>query len=157
MLQGDAAGAIPLLSEAVDRLQAVRSVFLMVRTKFYLATAFCLNGQLDEALDIYLDLLRLHEEIDDRAELSLTLLGFAAVAHRQGNARRSAILCGAVDPILQSSRVALPPTVKSLYDHEVSLVLQQIDPPTFAQAFAEGTAMTMEEAIRFARAGATNI
>jgi predicted ATPase/transcriptional regulator with XRE-family HTH domain len=156
LLQGDAARAIPLLSESVDRLQAVRSVFLMLRTRFYLATALCLNGQLDEARDIYLDLLQLHEEIDDRSELSLTLLGFAAVAHRQGDAHRSAILCGAVDAILLSSRIALPPAVTALYDHEVSLVLQQIDPTTFAQAFEEGHAMTVEDAIRFARESSVN-
>jgi non-specific serine/threonine protein kinase len=153
LLQDDIDRAIPLLREAIERLQAVGSVFAVLRTRFYLATAYCLNEQLDEAREIYLDLLRLHEEINDRSELSLTLLGFAAIAHRAGDPHRSAVLCGAAYGILDSNGIALPPTVTALYEREVARVLQQIDPDTFQAAYTTGRTMSVEEAIAFARAG----
>ena len=156
LLQDDIDRAIPLLREAIERLHAVRSVFFELRTRFYLATAYCLNGKLDDACAIYLELLQLHEEIEDRSELSLTILGFAALAHRTEDPLRSAVLCGAAHAILESSGAALPPAVTALYEREVRLVLKQIDPDTFNQAFAEGYGMTVEDAIRFARAGVVN-
>ena len=112
-----------------------------------------LNDAILGNLPAGLDLLRLHEEIDDRSELSLTLLGFAAVAHRRGDGRRSAVLCGAADSILRSSGVALPPAVKAFYEREVGYVLELVDAEAFAEAFAEGQQMTITEAIAFARAG----
>ena len=153
LLCGDVAAAIRLLSEAAGILRTVGPNYVLPGAVFYLGTALCFAGRLNDAIAAYLESLRIHEELADMPTLALALLGFAAIAHRQGNGVRAAILCGAEHAMRQSSHLALPPAVEAIYAREIELVRHQLDEAAFAQAFAQGTELTTTEALAFARAG----
>ncbi|HUY99348.1 MAG TPA: hypothetical protein VMU89_03290, partial [Thermomicrobiaceae bacterium] len=110
-----------------------------------------LIGELDGALATYAESLRLHEEIGDQGGLVLTLLGFAAVAHRQSDAMRSAVLCGAADALRGAHRMVLQPAIQAIYEREVAMVVDLIGPEAFAEGFARGAEMTTAEALAYAR------
>ena len=154
LLREDLAEAMPLLREAVDRFRSADRHYQLGTTIFYLGTALCFAGQLDAAGDCYREALRLHDEVDDRVGLSLTLLGFAAVAHRRGDGTRAATLCGASHALQRAHHITLPPAVQALYQQEVALVVEQIGPARFAEAFEQGSMLTVEEAVAMARAAA---
>ncbi|HET7035113.1 MAG TPA: helix-turn-helix domain-containing protein [Thermomicrobiaceae bacterium] len=154
LLREDLAEAIPLLREAVDRFRSAGRHYQLGTTVFYLGTALCFAGQLDDAVACYSEALRLHEEVADRVGLSLTLLGFAAVAHRRGDGTRAATLCGASRALQHAHHITLPPAVQALYQREVGLVVELIGCDAFEEAFALGGELTAEEAIALVR-GAT--
>ena len=157
LLSGNIPFAVTSLSEALNRFRALGRSYMASGAIFYLGTALCFAEQLDAATATYIESLRIHEEVGDSLHIALTLFGLAAVAHRRKNAERAAILCGAAQAILDANRLATLPAVAKVYDKEIKQVRAQLSPEAFAQAYAEGQAMTVEDAIRFARAAGTNI
>ncbi len=146
--------AVVLLDDAVRRLRFTGRSYLMNAAIFYLGTAHCFLGRLDDALRCYLESLDLPAAVDDKGHFTLTILGFAAVASRQGNFERAAILSGASIAIQQANGLAYPPAVQAIYDREIAQVRQSLDDAELAEAFSRGSQMTIEELIAFARAGA---
>jgi hypothetical protein len=57
-----------------------------------------------------------------------------------------------VESLLESTGMAgrLDPSDQKEFDHYVAAVRGQLDEPAFAKAWAEGRAMTMEQAMEFA-------
>jgi predicted ATPase/transcriptional regulator with XRE-family HTH domain len=155
LLSGNIPFAITSLNDALNRLRALGRSYAASGAIFYLGTALCFADQLDAATTTYFESLRIHEEVGDTLHIALTLFGLAAVAHRQQNATRAAILCGAAEAILETNRISTPPAVASIYAEEIQKVRAQLDPAAYTQAFAQGRRMSIEEAIRFARAGVT--
>ncbi len=151
LLSGDSASASTLLKQAVAGLGNLGKTYLLASAFFYLGTALCFEESLDGAIAAYLESLRLHEEIGDMGHISLTLLGFAAVAYRQDDGVRAAILCGASEAMRRSRQMTLPPAAKSLYEREIEALLERVDEETFNQGFARGVEMTTGEAVAFAR------
>ena len=148
LFQGDYPAAVPPLREA--RRQTAPRNFL-ISTIFYLGTALCFTGELDEARAYYIEVLRVNEEIDDRFGLSISFLGFAALAHREGDGRRAALLCGAEHSMQSAAGIAFAPPVHALYEREVAQVVALIGQEAFDEAFAAGTELTLDEAIALAR------
>ncbi len=153
LLGGDVAAAILLLGEAVDGLRTVGPNYVLPGAVFYLGTALCFAGRLDDAITVYAESLRVNEELADLPGLALTILGIAAVTHRQGNGARAAILCGAAYALRPSTHRAFPPAVEAIYEHEIEFVREQIGVAAFEEAFAQGNEMTIAEALAFAREG----
>jgi len=153
LLSGDVLGAVTWLGEADERLRASGRTSFLGGAAFYLGTALCFAGNLDEAVDAYSESLRIHEETGDRLQTSLTVLGLAAVAHRRGDGVRAARLCGASRALQQAFQITVPPAADAIYQREVAMVLDLIGQERFDAAFAEGSAMTPAEVMTLARAG----
>lgn len=153
LLSGDLVAAISLLEEAVDRLRMTGRSYLLAPAISYLATAYCFAGKLDEAVRNYVEAVELPNAVDDQPHLALTFLGFAAVASRQKDGRRAAILCGASQSVQQANGFVLPPAVQEVYTRETDQVRESIGNTVFAAAFENGAEMTIKEALAFARAG----
>ena len=75
----------------------------------------------------------------------------AGLAGRSGQPERAARLFGAAELLYEASvtRLEYPDQVE--YDRNVAAVRAQLDEATFAAAWAEGRAMTLEQAIDYAR------
>jgi predicted ATPase/transcriptional regulator with XRE-family HTH domain len=157
LLCGDVDAAIPLLGGAVDRLRNASPNYVLPGAVFYLGTALCFRGRLDDATATYIESLRIHEELADMPGMALTLLGFATVAHRQGNGIRAAILCGAEQAMRHSSHLAVPPAVAAIYAREIERIREQLDEAAFNQAVAQGNEMNLAEALAFARQGVSAV
>ncbi|HUZ52869.1 MAG TPA: tetratricopeptide repeat protein, partial [Streptosporangiaceae bacterium] len=151
LLSGDVAAAVPVLQEAVARLRATGKTIVLGSGMYYLGTALCFAGRLDEAANAYAESLQIHEEIADQGNLALTVLGCAALAHRRGDGLRAARLCGAAQGMRDASRTALPPAVEAVYRREIAVIVAMVGEPAFAASFADGRALTTSEALALAR------
>lgn len=78
------------------------------------------------------------------------LAGFANIAVGQGKFERAAQLMSEVETQLSSIGTRLLFVDQLEYDHNLTLLRSQIDQAIFVRAWAEGRAMTLEQAIAFA-------
>jgi hypothetical protein len=67
-----------------------------------------------------------------------------------GQPERAACLLGASEAIRVASRTPLPPYPVSGYERDVTAVRDALSSETFTAAWAEGRAMTIEQAIAYA-------
>ena len=68
----------------------------------------------------------------------------------QGQQVRAARLLGAVEALLEATNDHVDPADRAEYDRDVAAARAQLDEATFAAAWAEGRAMTMEQAMAYA-------
>jgi predicted ATPase/DNA-binding phage protein len=151
LLRGDVPESIPLLERTVSLLRTAGRNYILPAAVFFLGTAYCFVGRLDEADECYFESLELYEALSDQARLALTILGFAAVAHRRGDFARAAILCGACQAMQQTHDLAFPKTIEEIYQREVALVVDRIGRAAFDRGLAEGSRMSVPEALAYAR------
>lgn len=98
-------------------------------------------------LDKSLTLLR---ELGDKKFTAECLEGLAGVNCLQGQTTRAARLVGAAEALRELSGMPVPPYRRADYERILTTVRAQSDEATFAKAWSEGRAMTMEQAIEYA-------
>ena len=77
-------------------------------------------------------------------------MGLARVFSEEGQAKRAAQLLGAGERLREASGCPIAPADRGAYDAHVTAVRTALGEEAFARAWAEGRAMALEEAIRFA-------
>jgi hypothetical protein len=95
------------------------------------------------------------EEVGDKEVISYTLEVFAALIAVEGEPERAARLYGAAEALREVIGAPLPPNERPRYEREVAAARAQLDEERFRAAWAEGRAMSMEEAISYALEGNT--
>ena len=108
--------------------------------------------------------LGLWREIGNQTGMLLSLIGFAALALAQGRpkssqaqdgagvqrARRGTMLLAAADALAKARGFRLFPWDQTEFDHWLASAHAQLDEATFAAAWGEGQAMTLEQGIALA-------
>jgi tetratricopeptide (TPR) repeat protein len=90
------------------------------------------------------------KETDQRDLIAHLLEEFAALSSAQGQVKRAAALFGAAKTLRAAIQVVLFPVERVEVDKNIAAARAQLSEDEFNQAWAEGQAMTMEEAIKFA-------
>ncbi len=93
--------------------------------------------------------LRILQELGDRRGIALLLERYVwleAVEHPE----RAARLFGAVEASLQKLRTGLPASMWEDHEKSLAMISSRLDELTLAAAWAEGRAMTWEEAVEYA-------
>jgi predicted ATPase/DNA-binding CsgD family transcriptional regulator len=130
-----------------------------VEDKWVIAYALCNLGavaldqsEYEQAAVLFAEGLARCEEVGDRLDTKRCLEGLAGVACFRGHYERAARLFGAAQ-ILRELSVQLPepPADRAQYDRYVVALRARFDETSLAAAWAEGRAMTPEEAIAYAR------
>ena len=98
--------------------------------------------------------MELSAALHDTWALVYGLVGLAGVAARRGDPERATRLFGAVEALGEASSVtpSFPPT-RGLYEQDLALVREHLDTNRFAAAWAEGRAMSPEQAVEYALEG----
>lgn len=78
------------------------------------------------------------------------LAGLGGVARVRGQLERAAQLFGATESLLKAADVVLEPADRTEYDDHLTAVRNQLDAATFAAMWAEGQAMSLEQAFAYA-------
>lgn len=108
---------------------------------------------LEESLAVY-------QEVGDKRGLGLCLAGLAGIAMQTSlgssarydeDLRRAVQLFGAADGLLNGISASLAPADRAEYDRNVATLRFQLGEAAYAAAWAEGRAMTLEQAIAEAR------
>jgi len=118
----------------------------------HIGIATWVQGDYERALSMLREGLRLGWEADYKVMIQVSLFGLAGVATRLEQPVRAARLWGAVENMQEDYSLHIAPMAHSLTDYEGHLMLarsQLGDEEAFAAAWAEGKAMSLEQAIDY--------
>jgi non-specific serine/threonine protein kinase len=107
-------------------------------------------GDCQEARALHQEGLPLFQRLGDRRGISWHLVGMAGVEAEQGRAERAARLLGAAAAVLEALGSPLPPPQQREYDRTVEQTQALLGEEAFATLWAQGQAMTLEQAVAYA-------
>ena len=105
------------------------------------------QGDVERATRCYQESLALRQETGEKEGIAAALEGLARVAAVQGQTRSAAQLYGAAEALRTVMGTPLPPGERASHEHAVATVCADLDEAAFAQAWAVGRAMPLEQAI----------
>ncbi len=151
-LRGDHEPARRFADEALDWFQALGHAIyrpFLIRLLGYAALG---RGELGTAAAHFAESLRLNRALGEHHNIGVLggFIGLAAAALSQDDPARAARLCAAAEAHRPAMpRPLMPPDVMML-GRVLPAARAQLDEAAFAAAWAEGQAMTLEEAVRYA-------
>ncbi len=89
-------------------------------------------------------------ELGDEKYSAMNLAGMAGPIAAGGYPQAAARLLGASEALLEAMGIVMHPVERSEIDRDVAAVREQLDEATFEAAWAEGRAMSLEEAVAYA-------
>jgi hypothetical protein len=111
------------------------------------------TGNLTEALAVYRETIITYQELGHRGAIAHQLECFAFIAIAQKQGEWAVKLLGAAEALREISNSLMTPQERSEHNKQVVKLRQGIDEAVFTRLWAEGRAMTMEDAIEFALDG----
>ena len=108
------------------------------------------QGDYERAESLQRQFLTLWWELGSKYPIPAGLSGLAGPAVTRGDPERAARLLGASEALLETMGVGLQPADQAEADRYVAAVRERLDEGTFEAAWAEGRAMSLEEAVAYA-------
>jgi non-specific serine/threonine protein kinase len=152
--QRDYARAAAALTETLDVVRALgdrRSAALALGN---LALVAYSRGDASSGAAYGVESVRLFHELDDRWGLGLYVTVLAAIALLQRRPLRAARLAGAADAIRESIGATIPAYAQAEYTEFLARLRQSLGEEALAAAWAEGRAMSVDQAVALALAEA---
>jgi ATP/maltotriose-dependent transcriptional regulator MalT len=149
-LQGDTTSARLLLEQSRTRYRELGHELRIAWILSLLGKVLAAEGDLAAARAFYEESLTLERRVDAEysfLDIAPALEGLAAVVAAQGETTWAARLLGRAETQRETIRTPLPPHYRADYDHAVALARSQLDEPSFAAAWAEGRALTLEQVV----------
>jgi predicted ATPase/transcriptional regulator with XRE-family HTH domain/Tfp pilus assembly protein PilF len=147
--QGDNARAVALLEESLDLSAEIGNKDNVATCLSYLALLAEGRGEYRHAALFYEESLLAFTELGRREGVAASLEGLAAVALGEGQPERAARLLGAATALRETIGAPLPPAARPSYERTRSGITAQLDPATFAAAWAAGRTMSLPEAVSY--------
>jgi predicted ATPase/class 3 adenylate cyclase/Tfp pilus assembly protein PilF len=149
-MQGDSAQAQALLEESVAWLRQTKHQGL-AWALYRLGMVASAQGDDVRATAVLREALILQQQSGlMKGVIVRSLERLAGLAARQQRPARAAQLFGAAETLREAIGAPLPPSERVDYDRDVAGARAQLDEATFAAAWAQGCAMTLEQAIELA-------
>jgi predicted ATPase/DNA-binding XRE family transcriptional regulator len=110
------------------------------------------EGDHEQARRLFEEGLTLSSEVGDKTYVAYCLEGLAAIAASEDRLERAARLWGAAETLLERIEVTAYPYAPdhSLYQEQVAAARARLNEQTWVEAWAEGRAMTFEQAVEYA-------
>ncbi len=109
-----------------------------------------LLGDLERAAGLYRESLALFGEAGDKRVATECIEGLALIASAQGNAERAARLFGVAEAARETFGITMPRQERGDHERRGATTREGLGDAAFAAAWAEGRAMTLEQAIEYA-------
>ncbi len=150
--QGEYEQATALHEEALAIFREIRDIQGMGHCLNNLALRAVVEGDYDGASLLIWENLRIARESDYKLGIQYSLLGLGLVAAAREEPTRAARLWGAVEAMEEAFGITITPLARSHTDYEVHLAASrsQLDEAAWGAAWAEGRAMTLEQAVDYA-------
>ena len=149
-MQGDYERAGKFYEENLEILRDQRNRFALAAPTFNLAWVLLHRGDHHKAKILFEESLRLYVEEDNKNAIMDSLSGFAAVLGTIGKPDQAARLFGAAESLRENIGGQMALSDRREFDYYVAAVRAQLDEVVFVKAWAEGRAMTLEQAIEYA-------
>jgi predicted ATPase/DNA-binding CsgD family transcriptional regulator len=146
--QGDTTTARMLLEQSCSHLRELGNEPRLAWTLFLLGRVLMAEGDLAGARAFYEESLILSRRVNFGLSflyIAPALEGLAAVVAAQGESTWAARLWGKAEAQRETINTPLPPLYRADYEQAVALARSQLDELSFAAAWAEGRAMTLEQ------------
>ncbi len=148
LAQGDYAHAAALLEEQLTIFCGLGDEGAVAEVLFDLGRVAQARGDLAGARLRYRESLAKHADSGNKLWVSDCLLALAGVVlDRTDGAMRAARLLGAAMAVRTALNTPLPPMAQSRYDHDIAAMRSLLPNAIFAQRWAEGQAMPLEQAV----------
>jgi DNA-binding CsgD family transcriptional regulator len=145
--RGDVERAKELCEESLARRKTLVDKGGCAHTLTILGRIGLIQGDAERATACYQESLTLRQETGEKEGIATALEGLAAVAGMQGQPVRAVRLSGAASSLRILLGAPLTPIDRSSYELTVAAVRAVLDEPTFLNAWTEGQAMPLVEAI----------
>jgi non-specific serine/threonine protein kinase len=149
-LQGDYAQAEPMYAEALASARALGDQRSEAHIAQELGDVAIHLGDFERATILLADSLSSFHKWADPLGIARCLMGFADLRQVHGHIEQAARVLSFVEPWLRSNQIQLVHFDRSKYERSVAAARAQLDEATFAKAWADGRALTMEQAIELA-------
>jgi tetratricopeptide (TPR) repeat protein len=147
-IQGDYDQALSLYSERLALMQQVGDRWSVAVVFHNIGQVAQHQGDYVRARALHVEALKLHRELGAQRGIALGLEKLAGVAGAQWQPARAARLLGAAEALRQAVGSPVEGTDRPDYERFVAVARAGLDEKSFASAWAEGRAMTLEQAIR---------
>lgn len=154
ILTGDRARARERYTESGRRFREQKDRFFDTAIQSMLAHLDRQEGNLTAALAVYRGTLPKWKELGTRAAIAHELECIGYIARARGHPARAAHLLGAAEALRELVGTPMADYERGEYANEVAALRTQLDETSLARAWAEGCAMTMDDAIQYALADA---
>jgi tetratricopeptide (TPR) repeat protein len=114
-----------------------------------LGTVAMYRGVPEQARALYAESLVLTRELGDKKYSAMHLAAIAGPVAAQGHPEAAARLLGASEALMEALDIDMPASDWSTLDRSVEAVREQLDEATFDAAWAEGRAMSLEQAVSY--------
>jgi predicted ATPase/Tfp pilus assembly protein PilF len=148
--QGDYERATALFEEGLVTARQVGNKYHIPNLQCSLANVSLRRGDYERAMTLYRQSLAQRKGIGDKPGLVQCLEGLAGVAGAQGDYEKAARLFGAAEALRETLAVHRAPSDQADHDQRVASTRAALGDAVFAPAWAEGRAMTLEQAIEYA-------
>ena len=105
------------------------------------------EGDARRAEALYKESIALYRESESKRWSDLPLGGLARLADESGQSKKAVRLFGAAEGLRQALGMRLQPPARAIYERWVADARAQLDAETFEQAWREGKALSLEQAI----------
>jgi predicted ATPase/DNA-binding SARP family transcriptional activator len=156
LFYGEPAAAQTYLEEALKLFREVGELRGLAITPTLIGLAMLMQGQVDQAKELLLESLTRQDYIGDKLSMITTLSVLAGVAAIEQQAIRGARLLGAAEALREAINAHPPRAGHKLQEFLASRIFTQLDEaflpggPLFQKAWAEGHAMTLQQALNYA-------
>jgi tetratricopeptide (TPR) repeat protein len=150
--EGDYQRARALFEEALTITRQVGNKEHIPALQYRLASLSLRRGDLERAAALFRESLLLRRERGDKAGLAASLSGLAAVSCAQGDYQQAARLFGATEALCETLALHRALFDQPDNDNSVASTRAAFGDAAFTAAWAEGRAMTLEQAVEYALA-----
>ena len=144
---GDYERAEKFYEQNLEIFRELGSRFILAWPLLGLAWVSLRRGDYRKAKALFEESLKLSIEDSNKAVITLCIAGFASILGMTSKPEQATWLFGAVEFLLKS--IGRPADQKD-FDYYVAAVRAQLDETAFTEAWAEGQAMTLEQAVDYA-------
>ncbi len=150
--QGQYARAEALCRESLTLAKELEDKYTISRAESVLGDALRGQGAGAKAVQLYKDSLALHHYYGAKVEIPVVLESLAATRSGQDQPRDAVCLYAAAAALRDEIGAPMPPSARVDHDHDIAGIRGALGGQTFAAAWAEGRAMTLDQAIEYALA-----
>jgi len=145
--QGDYKRATGLLEKSLAIARTTNDRSAVATTLFKLGQVVFQQGDLARAAALWQDSTVRRMDLGDNEGIALCLAGLARTALRLDQPERAARLLGATEVLRETIGAPLPPSQREDYEHDVASSRAALGENLFQAAWAEGRAMTLQQAV----------
>jgi predicted ATPase/class 3 adenylate cyclase len=150
LFRGDLERAKAASEEAAAMLRKQKHKAYLADALNTLGWVALLRGDSERAIALYAEGMQAQREIGAKVTAPGNLLGLACVAAARGEVERAARLFGASEALPEAMGTPPEPGERALQEPYLAAAHTQLDETSWQEAWAQGRAMTLDEAISYA-------